>query len=189
VSRAYAKTRRVDTIKKLFLAALPAGVSTHANAMAYSIDKITDTYIFIKAEGLIEQEELFRFAEFYQQFRTDKRGKILVLSSDGGSFDGAVALGAFIGEHNFGTMVTSGACVSACILVWSASASKAATPGSIGVHRAIATRAVAGVNEEKEINDAADKLGAGGAPPSVVKAAKTTPASGMYWLSYNELKA
>jgi hypothetical protein len=178
-------------LQTLTAATLTLGLTLPAHAMDYSIEQSTDKYLVVTADGHIEQNEIQRFRDFNQDHNIDldkdRRGKILLLASQGGNALGAKQLADYIQAHNLGTSVLSNECASACVIIWAAGESRYATPGSLGVHQPI------NLIDPTHDNTGATKvftqwLADRGAPESVIRATETTPPADIYWLSCAEIQ-
>ena len=111
-------------MRALFIALLLAAASP-ASALEFRRD-VADDMTFLSLEGTIEQNDGARFASF----ATDDRVAVL-LKSEGGNIEAAMAIGRHIRAKGFVTAVRGGdRCVGACALVWLSGRLRGAVPTS-----------------------------------------------------------
>ena len=108
------------------------GLATHADAMSFA-ERELDSGTFIIASGEIAfTDSLAPFEALARQ----GRARFVTFESPGGSPYKAMELGRLIRRYGLPTVqLRSSECASACSLAFMGGATRAAEPGSIGVHR------------------------------------------------------
>jgi hypothetical protein len=134
----------MSALRKLAAAvAVLSGAWAPAQAMDFRVDPSHPDFLMIYATGTIEADSATRFRLFLEALppdlkRLEARGSAaVVLDSPGGLVMYAMVMAASIESHHFMTGVSDGQCLSACVLLWAAGATKFVWGHPcIGVHNA-----------------------------------------------------